>query len=209
MKHWVFDLDGTLIDSHGVYVRTLEDTFARYDVAIQSVDMKLSRKLFARDFLSHYIPGQYLDEAFKHLIDYNLKLTPEIPVFDGIHELLQTIQQKDVMISLWTAREKITADEVLKNTGLSKFLRQHVTACCVSQNKPHPEGLLKILTDSKSHHNDVVMIGDSDFDIQGAKAANVKSVSVSWGNPESAKLAEISDHHFHTVSEMKAWAQLF
>lgn len=209
MKHWVFDLDGTLIDSYGVYIRTLEKTFEKFDVPMHTIDINLSRKLFARDFLGRYIPAQHLDEAFKHLIDHNLKLTPEIPVYDGIHDLLENIQQKNVMISIWTAREKETADQVIQLTGLNKYIRQHVTAGCVTQNKPHPEGLLKILMDSKSHHNDVVMVGDSDFDIQGAKAAKVKSVSVSWGHSDSAQLAAISDHHFNTVAEMKAWVQLF
>jgi len=205
MKHWVFDLDGTLVDSIGPYFRNLKVLLPKFGANIEAVDWGLARKKFAREFLGLYIAEKHIDEAYKLLLQKSMDEVQEIDTFDGIHDMLTHIKSKNLMISIWTGREKESAQSIIQKTGLKKYCEHFVSGSCIIQNKPHPEGLLKILTDSKSHHNDVVMIGDSDFDILAAKSAKVKSVSVSWGHPDSEKLADISDHHFKTVADMKAW----
>lgn len=49
------------------------------------------------------------------------------------------------------------------------------------------------------------MIGDHKMDIEAAKAAGIKAISVCWDETDS-DLKEFSDHHFITVQDLHLWA---
>jgi len=208
MKHFVFDLDGTLIDSHSPYHETMHLVFGRYKDEAKPIDYSLIRKVFAHKFMSLHIPEERMEEAYAYYMKLSMDQVDQIKPFDGIMDVLRYLTKKNVPIAIWTGREKKTAVEVLQKTGLDRFARQLVTGECVDNNKPSPDGLLKILNDNQWSDRDAVMIGDSDFDVLGARGAQVKAVSVGWGaNPDSAALAKISDHHFDAVSDFHRWVE--
>lgn len=207
MKHFVFDLDGTLIDSHPPYLETLELVFSRYKDESKTVDYSLVRKVFAYKFMSLHIPEERMDEAFAYYMQLSLNQVGQIKPFDGVIEILDLLKTRNIPIAIWTGREKKTAIQVIENTGLDLYAKQIVTGDCVSRNKPDPEGLLKILERNEWSADDTVMVGDSDFDVLGARAAKVKAVSVGWGNPESDALKGQSDRHFHAVVDFRRWLE--
>lgn len=208
MKHFVFDLDGTLIDSHSPYHETMHLVFGRYKDESKEIDYSLIRKVFAHKFMSLHIPEERMEEAYAYYMQLSMDQVDQIKPFDGITDVLHYLTKKNVPIAIWTGREKKTAVEVLHKTGLNRFAKQIVTGDCVGRNKPNPDGLIKILTDNKWLARDAVMVGDSDFDVLGARGAEVRAVSVGWGgNPDAVALAEISDHHFNVVSDFHRWIE--
>ena len=208
MKHWVFDLDGTLVDSHTVYFQTLDSLFTRFGLAPARIDREQARKLFGKDFLRLYFEEKHLEEAYEHLVDLNTERAHEVRVFDGILDLLEKINSQGARISVWTGRDGPSAKETLLRTGIQKHLSHFKSCTCVANNKPHPEGLLAIMQEAASHHDEVVMIGDTHFDIDGARSAQVKAVGVSWNDPATADhLKEIADHHFHSVADLSEWSK--
>ncbi|MES3036308.1 MAG: HAD-IA family hydrolase, partial [Bdellovibrionota bacterium] len=180
MKHWVFDLDGTLINSHEPYFTNLIEVCGDYKIKLTDEDLKKSLRVNAIDFLKDHVPAQSLEIAFEKLIKLGLASIQHIPVYEGVEDYLAYLTENKVTLSLWTAREGITAREVIKTTKLEKYFSHTITGSCVTVNKPSPEGLTKILRHRNCNGNEAIMIGDSEHDVQGAKAAGVKSVSVSW-----------------------------
>lgn len=211
MKHFVFDLDGTLIDSHSPYHETMHLVFNRYKDEATKIDYSLIRKVFAHKFMSLHIPQERMEAAYDYYMQLSMNQVDQIRPFDGIVEMLQYLTKKNVPIAIWTGREKKTAVEVLEKTGLGRFAKQIVTGDCVNNNKPNPDGLLKILKENQWLAENAVMIGDSDFDVMGARGAQVRAVSVGWGsNPDATTLSQISDHHFDDVSAFHRWvAEIF
>ena len=209
MKHWVFDLDGTLVDTARQYAEyiavVLDESKVKYD------DHTLQK---AYNFFN---PEEYFQKHFAHQIDAKLAVQKliqinkdkahEVTCFDGILELLHYLNQNEVKISIWTGREISTTKEILKCTGIEKYVHMLVSRSCVERNKPYPDGLLKILTESKEHGDDTLMIGDHEYDMQGARAAKVKAISVSWGPAPHQTASNLSDWHFHKVQDLHNWAQ--
>ncbi len=110
-------------------------------------------------------------------------------------------------MSVWTGRDLMSAQKILAHNGIDKYMRLCVGRTCVPNNKPYPDGLLKILKESQQHSDDVVMIGDHEYDMQGAKAAKVKGISVSWDHRPHIGAREISDLHFNRIADLMAYAQ--
>jgi phosphoglycolate phosphatase len=73
----------------------------------------------------------------------------------------------------------------------------------VSNYKPHPEGILKILEENNLAKSHCIMIGDSTFDIEMAKAAGVTSCGVTWGAHSEEMLTEVTpDYLLHNVKNL-------
>jgi phosphoglycolate phosphatase-like HAD superfamily hydrolase len=112
-------------------------------------------------------------------------------------------------VSVWTGRDTKSAKEILKFSGIEEYITSCVGRCCVEKTKPYPDGLLKILTDSKNHGDEVFMIGDHVYDMQGATAAGVKGLSVNWNNRFNENIESLSFQHFTKVSELMDWAKKY
>lgn len=207
MKHWVFDLDGTLVDSSVAYEKAIEIIFAHFGLTCSADDLHKAHLYFNPfEFFALYLNQNQTKTAITMLLQLNLDHAEHITAFPGISELVENLYHKKVRISVWTGRDLNSAEKILKHTGLSQYIDHCVSRTCVVNTKPKPDGLLKILKDSASHHHDTVMVGDHQYDVLGAKAASVKAVSVSWKTNDISQLAQISDQHFFKVADLKNWA---
>lgn len=208
MKHWVFDLDGTLVDSAKYYDKSITTIFAEQGIRATDEDRARAYRFFnpAEYFATCFNDAEKVATAVSRLMELNKIYASEIPAYAGVKELLIFLQSKNVKVSVWTGRELETAKKILASTGLEAYVGLCVGRTCVKNNKPYPDGLLKILTDSKSHGDDVLMIGDHEFDVQGARAAKVKVFSVCWGPSVSHGASAISDRHFERVEDLHSWA---
>lgn len=208
MKHWIFDFDGTLFDTVGPYHMAVEKIFAIYGLPFgPQVLVEAMRYFDPNDFFALYLEPRFVKEAVAHLIRLNHEHADDVREFPGIRDLLESLRGHDLALSVWTARERETAVRILANTKLDHHFERCVSGTCVSKRKPHPEGLLKILKESKHRNDEVVMIGDHEYDMSAAREVGVKAVSVSWADPKMAeKMAALSDHHFHRVADFKEWA---
>ncbi|OFZ10927.1 MAG: hypothetical protein A2Z20_03480 [Bdellovibrionales bacterium RBG_16_40_8] len=207
MKHWVFDLDGTLIDSEKYYELSIKTILGEFEIIATADDIDLAYKFFNPEdyFATYFQDAQKIQQATQRLADLNKIYANKLTAFEDVEGLLIYLRSKDVNVSVWTGRETETAKKILNDTGLAKHIGICVGRTCVPKNKPHPDGLLKILMDSRSHGDNVLMVGDHEYDMQGARAAKVKAVSVNWGKKTRHNARAISDHHFENVSDLLFW----
>lgn len=209
MRHWVFDLDGTLIDSAKYYDISIEKILNEEHLSPTAKDIELAYKYFnPEDFFKHYFEDPLkIKSAVQRMIELNHEHANEIEAFPRIHELIKFLYSKKVKLSVWTGRDTESAKAILKNCGLFQYLDFCVGRTCVERNKPYPDGLLKILEDSQHQGNEVVMVGDHEYDMLGAKAAGVKAISVAWHGIDHHSASKKSDLHFTEIKDLISWAQ--
>ncbi len=76
----------------------------------------------------------------------------------------------------------------------------------VVRHKPHPEGIIRILTHFGVDPGTTLMVGDSMSDILAAKAAGVRMAAVLWDTYDRERVtAADPDTLFESVGEMDAW----
>jgi phosphoglycolate phosphatase len=145
------------------------------------------------------LPSLRADEAFA-----------EVP-FAGAAELLAALAERtDVRLGIATGHVCQAITPALQRFGWQKYFCTVQTAD-KAPSKPHPGMLLQALSEAGVAAEDSIMIGDTTFDIEMARAAGVRAVAVAWGyhRPDQLEAAgasvvvndmgELRDHIFEAI----------
>ncbi len=92
------------------------------------------------------------------------------------------------------------AEQGIKPIGFTPWFDEIICADDVEHPKPAPDALLECLRRFGCKPEDAVYIGDSEYDMQCAKSAGIKSVLALWGCSEAEKLT--SDLRFEHPAEI-------
>ena len=173
----VFDLDGTLIDS----TRALLES---HKTAWKSVGLKSPPK---EEILS--LTGLPLIEIMQKLgPDHDSIALAEVYsqayvrasrhecLFEGISDLLAV----PFRAAIATGKSQRGADRVVKQFGFENRFEVVLGGNSVSRPKPNPDLLFSIM--EKTGTENIVMVGDTTYDLEMAHAAGVKGIGVSWGH---------------------------
>lgn len=192
----IFDLDGTLLD-------TLDDLWTAVNAALQKFSLPLRTREEVRSFVGNGIvklmeraTGKVEKEVFDGTLAefkryYGEHCEDKTKPYEGIIELLKVLQAKGAQ----TAVVSNKADFAVKK--LAKGYFEGLLAYAVGENeeagirkKPAPDSLLAVMESMGAGTDSTVYIGDSEVDIQTAKNAGVKCISVTWGFKDRGFLIE-------------------
>lgn len=208
MKYWVFDLDGTLVDSHSSYFECLGETFKTFGGKLTDEDKAEVLRISSKD--REFFLGQRLGihQASAALADLERRLMEErvrTPAFEGVMEILKTLNNQNFKMAVWTARDMASAQLTLKSSGLHAYFSAFMSGSCVNQCKPHPEGLVRLSQVFGCEPTDMIMVGDHDNDMKAAKAFGAKAVRVQWHDPKAPLVCKLADWHFKDARSMFTW----
>lgn len=210
MKYWVFDLDGTLVDSLSIHFQTMEKVFRQFGLAFSSNDQQEILKLSA-NAVPAYIQEKFGIQNLSKVQSLYQELTTQsirsISPFAGIEDLLSLLKSKEVRLAVWTARDLEATLQILESTNLRSHFSIVVSGSCVTQGKPHPEGLQKIAKYFGCSSDEMIMIGDFDSDMLGAKAFGCRGIRVTWHSSVEIKKCEIAHHQFDQVNQLVKWTE--
>jgi phosphoglycolate phosphatase len=205
----VFDWDGTLADSTAIIAAAIQA--ACRDVGEPVPDDVAARFVIGlglAEALAHVAPAlpverhPELSSRYRH---YFLSRDPEIPLFDGVRELLAELQAKGFMLAVATGKTRVGLDRALAGNALLEQF--HATRCAdESRPKPHPDMLLHLMEKLGISPGETLMIGDTTHDLELARAAGVDAVAVAYGAHEQTGLAAAGPlATVHSVPELRAW----
>jgi pyrophosphatase PpaX len=184
MKTYLFDLDGTLLDSIELILASFHHT-ARVHLGREHSDAFWLAGVGTplRDQLRKIARS---DEELEAMLDtyrtFNLKHHDEMAKpYPGIVDVVRQLHRQGANLALVTSKLSTGAARGLRLLQLEDELRVRVCADDVINGKPHPEPVLKALAALDAQPQDAVFIGDSAHDIVSGRAAGVTTAAVSWG----------------------------
>ncbi|NNE17372.1 MAG: HAD-IA family hydrolase [Myxococcales bacterium] len=184
MKTYLFDLDGTLLDSIELILKSFHHT-ARVHGRPERSDAHWLAGVGTplRVQLSQMAGSdEELDALLETYREYNLEHHDAMAKpYPGIIEVVRTLHRNGVKLALVTSKLSRGANRGLRLLGLEEEFPVRVCADDVVQGKPHPEPVLKALSALDASPSDAIFIGDSDHDIQAGRRAGVETAAVSWG----------------------------
>jgi len=205
----VFDWDGTLADSTAIIAAAIQ-------AACRDVGEPVPDNLSARfviglglvEALLHVAPAlpierhPELSARYRH---HYLARDAQIPLFDGVTELLADLHAEGFMLAVATGKTRIGLDRALAGNALVE--RFHATRCAdEGRPKPHPDMLLHLMSKLDVAPDETLMIGDTTHDLELARAAGVDAVAVSYGAHEPAGLVAAEPlATVHSIPELRAW----
>ncbi|OMF25665.1 pyrophosphatase PpaX [Paenibacillus sp. FSL H8-0548] len=211
IKTMLFDLDGTIIDTNELIIRSFIDS-------LQGV----TPVGFGRE---HIIPsmGQPLTDQMRlfsglqdvtHLVaayrEINLRLHDEyVKAFDYVIDVIARLHGEGIQIGVVTTKMRLTTERGLKYVGLSDYIDAIVTIDDVVNPKPHAEPVSRAIELLGAEPASTMMVGDSTVDIESAIAAGAIAVGVAWSLKGEQKLKEAGAHHIiHDMRDLYSFVGL-
>jgi phosphoglycolate phosphatase len=188
MKLVIFDIDGTLVDSQNLICGAVHQVYDRHGLPKPARERVLALvglslpDTFTRlaDGAAH--PVEAMVESYREAFS-TLRAQPNSmePLYPGAEEaILRLAKRDDIVLGIATGKSMRGIEFVL---GHYKLLPHFTTVQCAdtAPSKPDPGMVLNALRDTGVPADDTVLIGDSIYDMQMAKAAGVRAIGVAWG----------------------------
>ena len=181
IKVVIYDCDGVMFDSFESNLNFYMQVMEHFGMpALDRGDAETMRVLHTycnRDVLAYLFNGDdRLDEvrAFSATIDYR-KLFPLMLMEQGLRETLDALRGR-VQLAVCTNRAS-SMELLLESFGLEGYFSCVMTAGRVTNPKPHPEPLFKVLEHYGIRAEQALFVGDSEVDRQAAEAAGVPFIA--------------------------------
>lgn len=205
MRHWVFDLDGTLVDSFDYFLNFVRQIFSDKGVDFLPHLQIECLGSAALPFLAKHLGDGAAKQELLKLRAQSLIDAEFIEPFPGIIQHLEALQTAGSQMAIWTNRDLQTTLCVLEATGLQRFMGKVVSGNCVAHHKPHPVGMQVLLEHFDCAPEEVTMVGDHEFDMLGGKAAGVRTLRAAWHRHAPPTHCALADGLVPTVAELSRW----
>lgn len=192
----IFDWDGTLMDSVGRIVDSMQSAAVNVGVDVPSeVQIKNLIGLSLDVIVKILFPldadekSETIINAYKeHYLEHS---TIDTPLFDNAYIMLETLKGKDKTLAVATGKARQGLDRLMKVSETTRFFK--ASRCSDEANsKPDPEMLFQLLEELNVSANEVVMIGDTVHDLKMAQQAGIDSIGVTYGVHNREELMEFS-----------------
>lgn len=180
----IFDLDGTLFDSSLGAIKSIDYTIEKLNLTPLTDEVK---RTFIGPPIYNSLQKTYnmTDEEAKNATEifrdvYKNKFLFEAIVYDGIEELLQTLQ-KDYKLAVASYKRDDYCKMLLEHFGLSKYF--HFIMGADAENKLKKSDIVQACMDNFNitSPKEAVLIGDTEHDALGAEALNMDFIGVTYG----------------------------
>lgn len=201
----VFDFDGVIIDSHEVQKRALkkavQETCANceppYDTFFENSGDSLENIFKKLELPLTAIPiYQKVSRESKEMIN----------VHNGVIQLLEELNGMGIKCALCTGKDRNRTIDILSYLCIEHFFCLVICSDDVKRPKPHPDSLIQIKTKLNLIEKNMIMVGDGINDILCAKALNINSIGVTWGDIPKNKLINVKPTYVaNTVWEVRTY----
>jgi phosphoglycolate phosphatase len=208
VRAFLFDLDGTLIDSKLDLVNSV-------NFMLHEMQRDVLPLATVASYVGHGAPRLVADalgpdaaeadrkrglEIFLAYYDeHNLDATRAYP---GVAEGLEALQDRPMAVL--TNKPKKMSVEILEALGLLKYFRAVYGGDSFEKKKPDPAGAQAILKDLGAQPQEAAMVGDSDVDIKTARNTGMLAIAVNYGFGQHDRQTQPADLYVDSLQEIAA-----
>ncbi len=188
VKLAVFDCDGTLVDGQASICEAMETAFAAADLPcppraqvrrVVGLSLPQALEMLAPD-ASETQRGEVVAAYKSAFFAARTEGRLHEPLFEGMHGLLHRLHGAGWLLGVATGKSDRGLRSCLANHGIADLFTTLQTADR-HPSKPHPAMLEAALFEAGVEVGQAVMIGDTSFDMEMARAAGVRAIGVDWG----------------------------
>ena len=205
----IFDWDGTLMDSAGVIVDSIQR--ACEDIGLAAPNDRDARQIIGlgliqalQTLLPDLPEGEYprLVERYRH---HYLGRDDQIPLFDGVVEGIRELAANGFTLAVATGKSRVGLARALETSGLGAWFS--ATRCAdQTHSKPHPAMVLELVDELDADPARTLVIGDTSHDLLMAANAGVASLGVTYGAHEAEDLHPYTPLALmNSFTEVRAW----
>lgn len=182
-KTILFDLDGTLTDSGEGIINCAILALEHFGLPVPSRE---ALRVFVgpplhETFIRHGVPADKAEEAVEV---YRSRYIPigayENTPYPGIRQLLEALKAEGHTLYVATSKPEQMSIEILNHFDLAKYF-DRICGATMDTSRTHKEAVIEYLIRENGRTDNMVMVGDTKFDVLGARAHGIPTIGVSWG----------------------------
>lgn len=191
----IFDIDGTLVDSNDAHASSWIDALKEYGFAEVSYDSIRRMMGMGGDKILPAVTGlgeedergKALLERRKHIFLQNY--LPQLKPFPSARDLVLRIKKDGMLTAVATSANKGEMQRLLRVAGVENLMDETTSASDAEESKPDPDIINVAVSRTGFRAEQLVMIGDTPYDVEAAARAGVPIVAVRCGGWEDRDLS--------------------
>ena len=194
---FIWDLDGTLLDSYEAILSGIEETFAQFSIPYDKEKVRdFILRYSVQDLLEQVAEERKLDaEVLNQVRAQSLaEKNPQVVLMPGAREVLAWADQAGIQQFVYTHKGD-NAFAILRDLGLESYFTEILTSQSGFARKPSPEAATYLLEKYELDPENTYYIGDRTLDVEFAQNSGLQSInfleSSYEGNHMIQELADI------------------
>jgi HAD superfamily hydrolase (TIGR01509 family) len=182
----IFDIDGTLVVSNEAHARSWVETLseAGYDVPFDVIWPMIGMggdKLLpaATGIAADSTLGEQLSDRRWEI--FQSKFLPTLRPTDGARALVERIRKDGLMTIVATSAEGDELDALLDVAGVRELMGATTSSSDAAESKPDPDIVQAAVRKSGFKPDELIMLGDTPYDVQAAIGAHVNLIGMLCG----------------------------
>lgn len=183
----IFDVDGTLVDSVDLHARAWQEALARFGYSVDFEHVRSQIGKGGDQLIPVFVPPSDLDRVGPQLDHHRAQLFAakflrEVTAFPKVRELVSALQGDGKRIALASSAKGEELEHYKRVAEIDDLIGTETSSDDAERSKPHPDIFQAAL--HKLGEPDLsrcVVVGDSPYDAQAARAAGLRSVGVRCG----------------------------
>ncbi|HFI0582814.1 TPA: HAD-IA family hydrolase [Streptococcus suis] len=177
---FIWDLDGTLLDSYEAILAGIQETYEQYNLPFDREEVKqFILRYSVKDLLVRDADKYGLDsDELNRVRATSLKeKNTQIPLMAGAREILDWTAEKGIQNFVYTHKSD-NAFQVLEDLGVDHYFTEILTSDSGFSRKPDPEALLYLIEKYDLDKSTTYYVGDRLLDVETALAAGIGSINL-------------------------------
>jgi len=185
-RAWIFDIDGTLVDSNELHVRAWRDSFAEYGKRLtlaairphigKGGDLLVPDLLNAREMQTFGGKVQtYRSKLFKK------RFIESVKPFPGVRETFETLREDGARIALASSAAPDEVEHFIEMLGVGDLIEAHTSKKDAKFSKPSPEIFDAARVQLGVPARKSITVGDTPYDVAASHRASIASAAVLTG----------------------------
>jgi HAD superfamily hydrolase (TIGR01509 family) len=175
----VFDLDGTVVDSHRYTFAAFRFASSPYRPPPSDAEVFAAFGPSERVILASLVPA-HAGDAYRRLQEYYARHAAGVEMHPEMRPLLRDLRDAGVRLGLFTGRGADSTELLLRALELEWAFEAVVSGDAAHRPKPAPDGVLHLLRVLGSAPNTSLVVGDSPLDLEAARSAATPAAFAAW-----------------------------
>lgn len=193
-KAVVLDMDGTLVDSNDQHAQAWCDTLAEFDRPAPFIKVRRLIGMGGDKVLPKTTGLTEEDPLGKQIVERRKQIFREryldtIRAFPQSREMLERMRSAGLKLVLATSSEKEMVDPLLREVGATDLIDEITSSSDAENSKPDPDIVLAAIAKLDVPRPQIVMLGDTPYDIAAATKAGIRTIALRCGGWNDADLA--------------------
>ena len=193
----IFDIDGTLVDSNRAHAESWAETLRTFGYDVSADEVQPLIGMGGDKLLPRLIGVDIESDAGKKYSEHRTRLFfekyfPSLRAFPGVRALAQRLRDDGHVLVTASSASEEELEKLLTLAGIKDLLHETTSADDAERSKPDPDIVQAAIRQTGQPARELVMIGDTPYDVEAARRAGVRIIAVRTGGWDDRALTGAS-----------------